>query len=77
MTEGKRTDVENIGTLPVTGEVGSEGGSYADAALQRATRTGDVAAVESTAPTSTVSDAIAPTPAEPEDGVHFTADPQT
>jgi hypothetical protein len=37
--DGNKTDREG---LPVTGEVGSEGGSYSDATVQIATMNGDV-----------------------------------
>lgn len=38
-----RTDDRTEGQLPVTGEVGSEGGSFADPTVQVATFEGDVA----------------------------------
>ena len=37
-----RTDDRADKKLPVTGEVGSEGGSYGDATMQRATHEGDL-----------------------------------
>jgi hypothetical protein len=37
-----RTDDRRERTLPVTGEVGSEGGSYADATMQISTFEGDL-----------------------------------
>jgi hypothetical protein len=38
----KDGDDEGKTALPITGEVGSEGGSYSDGAVQVSTRTGDV-----------------------------------
>jgi len=40
--EKKHRDDEGKTGLPITGEVGSEGGSYSDAAVQVSTHTGDV-----------------------------------
>jgi hypothetical protein len=65
------------GHLPVTGEVGSEGGSYADATAQKATREGGVPRLEDAGNADgpeprpgQVAGAITPSPDEPEDGVH-------
>jgi hypothetical protein len=59
--------------LPVTEEVGSEGGSYADPTVQVATRTGQLSRVDRSEPEpaspGAVADAVTPTPEGPEDGV--------
>src|SRR5688500_9922718 len=66
--------------LPVTEEVGSEGGSYADPTVQVATRTGQLPrvgrAVPDTSPPGAIAGAVAPTPEGPEDGVraHYAPD---
>src|SRR5205085_12628361 len=58
MTE--HTDRRTVPTLPVTSEVGDEGGSYAEPTLQVATRAGDVSASnEPPAPAARVSPATA------------------
>jgi hypothetical protein len=67
--------------LPVTEEVGSEGGSYADPTVQVATRTGQLPRVDRSEPDRSapgaVAGAVAPTPEGPEDGVraHDAPDP--
>lgn len=59
--------------LPVTAEVGSEGGSPADPTVQVATRTGQLPRVDrsdpDTSPPAAIAGAVAPTPEGPEDGV--------
>jgi hypothetical protein len=66
---GKRDDDD----LPVTAEVGSEGGSYADPTVQVATRTGQLPRVDradpDTSPPGAMAGAVAQTPDGPEDGV--------
>jgi len=62
--------------VPLTLEVGDEGGSYADAVVQEATRDGDLATVDpnATQPTARGGESdrpVSPPPDEPEDGVHF------
>jgi hypothetical protein len=65
--------IRNDDDLPVTAEVGSEGGSYADPTVQVATRTGQLPRVDrvdpDTAPPGAIAGAVAPTPDGPEDGV--------
>jgi hypothetical protein len=51
--------------LPVTGEVGSEGGSYADPTFQRATEEGDI----DMASTPVAPDHIIPPGPEPAEGM--------
>ena len=66
---GKRDDDD----LPVTAEVGSEGGSYADPTVQKATRAGQLPEVDRSdpkgSPPGTIAGATAPTPEGPEDGI--------
>ncbi len=66
--------------LPVTGEVGSEGGSYADSTLQVPTRTGRLPRVDRSQPDSSppgaVAGAVTPTPEGPEDGVRTPEPPR-
>ena len=64
-------------TVNSSGEVGSEGGSYGDAAAQKATREGGVPRLEDaedadepTPRPGEVAGANTPSPDEPEDGVH-------
>jgi hypothetical protein len=62
------------GKLPATAELGSEGGSYADATLQRATRTGGLpVTVEKGDAESAgvVAEGTEPSTDELSDGVHF------
>lgn len=76
MGERGKDEVGAARRLPVSGEVGSEGGSYADATLQQATHAGelDAAGVEpEPRQPGAVSEAVAPGPQEPEDGVHAQA----
>jgi hypothetical protein len=62
-------------TLPVTAEVGSEGGSYADPVAQKATLGKDQGVIDprNTTPPSSgeVAEGASPVPQGPEDGVHF------
>jgi hypothetical protein len=80
MRNGKDHEHDNIGTTPLTGEIGSEGGSYADASQQRATRTGDLdeaEAAEPETPPGAVSAGVDVNPDEPEDGVRPPHRPRT
>ena len=66
---------EENGELPVTAEVGSEGGSYTDAIQEEATRAGNLASVdepisEASSPVGQRAPATTPTTDDPEDGVH-------
>jgi hypothetical protein len=74
---GKRDDDD----LPVTAEVGSEGGSYADPTVQKATRTGRLPRVDRSdpngSPPGTIAGAMAPAPEGPEDGVRAREAPHT
>jgi hypothetical protein len=67
--------------LPVTEEVGSEGGSYADPTVQVATRTGQLSRVDRSDPDrpapGAVAGAVSPTPEGPEDGVRARRQPDT
>lgn len=69
------------GDLPVTAEVGSEGGSYADPTVQVATRTGRLPRVDRSEPDDStpgaVADAVTPTPDGPEDGVRVPREPES
>jgi hypothetical protein len=66
-TSSKRPDEDG---LPVTTEVGSEGGSPADPTLQVATRTGGLSRSDPpAAPAGEVAGAVAPSPDAAEDGV--------
>jgi hypothetical protein len=66
-------DKDERGKLPVTAEVGSEGGSYADPTVQEATRKGNLPEAEenerSSATTGAVAGAVGPQAQDPADGV--------
>ena len=67
--EAKRDEHDR---LPVTQEVGSEGGSFADPTAQKATRSGDVRRVDGPLPPGASSaGGTAATAQGPDDGVHF------
>jgi hypothetical protein len=74
MTTRDKDEDNETGKLPATAELGSEGGSYADAALQRATWTGELPVVDedrSSESTGIVAEGTEPSTDDPADGVHF------
>jgi hypothetical protein len=70
-------DEEKGTALPVTKEVGGEGGSYADAIAQAATHRGSLSKNDrpepdgSSAPPGAVAGAVHPNPEAADDGVHL------
>jgi hypothetical protein len=63
------------GELPVTAEVGGEGGTYTDSVVQEATREGDLPTVDSTTadPVGGIgqrAEQVSPSSDEIDDGVH-------
>ena len=66
------TKADQDDRLPVTQEVGSEGGSFADRTVQQATRSGDARRVDRPLPRAASSSGeTSPNLQGPEDGVHF------
>jgi hypothetical protein len=65
--------------VPVTAEIGSEGGSYSDASVQGETKTGNLPRVDERAagapPAGQVADAVRPQPDDPENGIRATRRP--
>ena len=72
-------DGDGEGAVPVTAEIGSEGGSYSDASVQGETRTGNLPRVDERAqdapPPGQVADAVRPQPDDPENGIRATRRP--
>ena len=72
-------DGDGEDAVPVTAEIGSEGGSYSDASVQGETRTGNLPRVDERRlhqdPKGTVADAVAPEPDDPENGIRTTRRP--
>jgi len=69
-------DRERAGAMPLTAEIGSEGGSYSDASVQGETKTGNLPRIDERAlhhrPAGQVADAVQPGPGDPEDGIRAT-----
>ena len=71
-------NTEQQDRLPVTQEVGSEGGSFADSTVQKATLSGDVRRVDRPLPHGgSSSGGTSSNSQDPDDGVHFSKPPDS
>lgn len=72
MARVKDDEHDRRGNVPLTSEVGSEGGSYAEPVIQRAVRGDEVRVIDRHKTTQAArGEDMAPIPQGAEDGVHF------